>query len=400
MRIGIIATEFPPSLGGMQVMAWNLALALSERHELVVFTRKDHGVPSPSFETIAVLHGETERDIAELMKRNPGGDDIDVWLAMNAGYAALAGRLGKPMAVFCNGNDFLTPWVIGAPRLIDRLERMPHVWRYAEPLRRAWQRRALMNGLSRAKAVLPISENSRDLLVRRFGIAKDRPVVIHPGVEDRFFQPQPAPRPAKSGGPLKLLTVARLDARNRRKNVDGVLRAIALLGAEPDIRYTVVGEGADKPRLESLARDLGIADRVRFTGRLDQSDILAAYREADLFVLAAKASATDVEGFGIVYVEANASGVPVLCSRSGGAVDAVRHGETGILIENADPESIADGIRAFRDGRHAFDPVRIASHAENFRWRSVADKVEKTLLAIAGERSGLSAQRLNSMEAL
>jgi glycosyltransferase involved in cell wall biosynthesis len=192
MRIGIIATEFPPSLGGMQVMAWNLALALSERHELVVFTRKGHGIPSPSFETAAVLHGETDRDLAELTKQGPGGD-VDVWLAMNAGYAALAGRLGKPMAVFCNGNDFLTPWVIAAPRLIDRLERMPHVWRYAEPLRRAWRRRALMNGLSRAKAVLPISENSRDLLVRRFGIEKDRPIVIHPGVEDRFFQPRPAP---------------------------------------------------------------------------------------------------------------------------------------------------------------------------------------------------------------
>ena len=54
MRIGIIATEFPPSLGGMQVMAWNLALVLSERHELVVFTRKGHGIPSPSFETVPV----------------------------------------------------------------------------------------------------------------------------------------------------------------------------------------------------------------------------------------------------------------------------------------------------------------------------------------------------------
>ena len=200
-------------------------------------------MPSPSFETIAVLHGETERDIAELMKRNPGGDDIDVWLAMNAGYAALAGRLGKPMAVFCNGNDFLTPWVIGAPRLIDRLERMPHVWRYAEPFRQDWRRRVLRNGLSRAKALLPISENSRDLLVRRFGIERDRPIVIHPGVEDDFFQPRFfQPWPAGSDGPFRLLTVARLDARNRRKNVDGVLRAIALLREEMDIHYTVVGK--------------------------------------------------------------------------------------------------------------------------------------------------------------
>jgi glycosyltransferase involved in cell wall biosynthesis len=387
MRIGIIATEFPPSLGGMQVMALNLALTLSQRHEVVVFMRKGQDFPAPSFRTAPVLDGDIDRDIVELSKGDVSGD-VDVWLAMNAGYAALAGRLDKPMAVFCNGNDFLTPWVIGTPRLIDRLERMPHVWRYAERLRQAWRRRVLMNGLSRAEALFPISENSRDLLVRRFGIERNRPTVIHPGVEDDFFQPRFfQPRPAGSDGPLRLLTVARLDARNRRKNVDGVLRAIALLREEMDIQYTVVGEGADKARLEALAHDLGITDQVRFAGRLDKSGILVAYRDADLFVLAAKASATDVEGFGIVYVEANASGVPVLCSRRGGAVDAVRHGETGILIEEADPESIADGIRDFRDSSHTFDAARIASYAENFRWRSVADKVETTLLAIAEDRA-------------
>ena len=61
--------------------------------------------------TEAVLDGDIEQDI----QLDPPSRDVDVWLAMNAGYAALAGRLDKPMAVFCNGNDFLTPWVIGSP---------------------------------------------------------------------------------------------------------------------------------------------------------------------------------------------------------------------------------------------------------------------------------------------
>src|SRR3954452_1474656 len=101
MRIGIIATEFPPSLGGMQVMALNLALALSQGHEVVVFTRKGQDFPSPSFRTAPVLDGDIDRDIVELSKGDVSGD-VDVWLAMNAGYAALAGRLDKPMAAFCN----------------------------------------------------------------------------------------------------------------------------------------------------------------------------------------------------------------------------------------------------------------------------------------------------------
>lgn len=144
MKIGMISTEFPPAIGGMQVMAYNLALGLSRSHDLVVYTRRDQGFSSADLLTEPVLAGNVEQDIHTLRAA-----DVDVWLAMNAGYGALAGQLDKPMAVVCNGNDFLTPWVIGYPRQVDHLEGKPHVWRYAEPLGRrgaaafsAWDCRA------------------------------------------------------------------------------------------------------------------------------------------------------------------------------------------------------------------------------------------------------------------
>lgn len=373
MKIGMISTEFPPAIGGMQVMAFNLAQGLSRCHDLVVYTRRNQGIPAPGLVTAPVLAADIRYDLRPL-----AAADVDVWLAMNAGYGALAGRLPKPMAVVCNGNDFLTPWVIDYPHQIDLLEGKPHVWRYAHPLRQAWRRRVLGRGLSRAAAVLPISEHSRDLVVRRFGLDGDRTVILHPGVEDKFFQT----RTPAAAGVLRLLTVSRLDTHNRRKNVDGVLRAVAELGRGMDIRYTVVGDGNDRPRLEALAGELGIADAVRFTGKLDEAELLAAYREADLFVLAAQASETDVEGFGIVYIEAIAGGVPVLCSRSGGAVDAVRDGETGILIERSDTASIAEGIRRFQAARYSFDPARISAHAEKFRWGAAIDRVDAVLTSV------------------
>ena len=373
MKIGMISTEFPPAIGGMQVMAFNLAQGLSRRHDLVVYTRRNQGIPASGLATEPVLAADIRHDLRPL-----AAADVDVWLAMNAGYGALAGRLPKPMAVVCNGNDFLTPWVIDYPRQIDFLEGKPHVWRYAHPLRQAWRRRLLRRGLSRAAAVLPISEHSRDLAVRRFGLDGDRTVILHPGVEDRFFQT----RTPAAAGSLRLLTVSRLDIHNRRKNVDGVLRAVAELRRGMDIRYTVVGDGNDRPRLEALAGELGITDAVRFTGKLDEAELLAAYREADLFVLAGQASETDVEGFGIVYIEAIAGGVPVLCSRSGGAVDAVRDGETGILIERSDAASIAEGIRRFQAARSGFDPARISAHAEKFRWSAAIDRVDAVLASV------------------
>jgi len=86
MRIGIIAPEFPPSLGGMQVMALNLALELSKRHQVTAFTRRNQ-TPSPSsFKTTPLLEADVDRDAAGL-----GSANVDVWLAMNAGYSVLVG---------------------------------------------------------------------------------------------------------------------------------------------------------------------------------------------------------------------------------------------------------------------------------------------------------------------
>ena len=107
--------------------------------------------------------------------------------------------------------------------------------------------------------------------------------------------------------------MSRLSQYTRRKNVDGVLEALALLGREAEVCYTVVGDGDDRGRLENRARELGVERRVEFRGSLGQQELLEAYRRADLFVLASRASRSDVEGFGIVYLEAAASGVPSLC---------------------------------------------------------------------------------------
>jgi phosphatidylinositol alpha-1,6-mannosyltransferase len=371
MRIGIIATEFPPKSGGMQAEAINFAACLAQRHDVVVCTRIGNGFSHPAFRVESMLHGNVGRDRAAL--REIG---VDAWLAANAGYGALAGRLSAPMVVCCNGNDFLTPWVTPIPELIDRTERWPFIWRYGERLRQAWRRRVLGAGLSRAEAIFAISRNTRDLLVRRFGFGPDRVPVIHPGVEDRFFQP----RANRSGGAMECLTVAQLDSQSRHKNVDGVLRAITRLTPKLNICYTVFGDGDDRARLETLARNLGIADCVRFTGRRDSAEILKAYARADVFVLPVKASGVDVEGFGIVYVQANAGGVPVLAAQAGGAVDAMRDGEIGILIDEAEPDDIAQGIRRFAAERDRFDSDTIVAFAKGLRWPTVGAQVEALIL--------------------
>ena len=172
----------------------------------------------------------------------------------------------------------------------------------------------------------------------------DKITVIYRGVTDAFFRTEHSEQSEE----LRILTVTRLTTLTPRKNVEGCLMAIAALIDRTKIRYTIIGDGDDRERLVAFAEDLGIRRHVRFLGTQAPSDMLRCYREADLFLLAAKRSQRDVEGFGIAYVEAAAAGVPAICSAEGGATDAVLDGVSGIVIPDSTPEAIADGILTAR----------------------------------------------------
>jgi phosphatidylinositol alpha-1,6-mannosyltransferase len=160
------------------------------------------------------------------------------------------------------------------------------------------------------------------------------PSRFHPGVD-----PGPVRRKyGLDGGPW-LLTVARLDFH---KGIDTVIRALpAIRAAVPTVRYAVAGIGSRRGSLEALVSELGLGDAVRLLGFVPDDELPALYNAADLFVLASRRYDLLVEGFGIAIVEASASGLPVIASRSGGIPEAVREGETGFLVDPDDPAAVA-----------------------------------------------------------
>lgn len=134
-----------------------------------------------------------------------------------------------------------------------------------------------------------------------------------------------------------LLTVGRTDARERYKGHDRVIEAIPkLLARGHDLIYVIVGEGDDRERLEGLAGETGVAERVRFLGAMPPELLPETYRMADLFVMP-----STQEGFGIVFLEAMASGTPALGLNVAGARDALADGELGIVISEEDDLSAA-----------------------------------------------------------
>jgi phosphatidylinositol alpha-1,6-mannosyltransferase len=128
-----------------------------------------------------------------------------------------------------------------------------------------------------------------------------------------------------------LLTVGRIDSRERYKGHDRVIAAIPqLVAAGHDVVYLVVGEGDDRRRLEHRACEGGVADRVWFLGGVELPRLIEIYRAADLFVMPSTG-----EGFGIVFLEAMASGTPVLGLDIAGARDALAEGELGATVTDS-----------------------------------------------------------------
>jgi phosphatidyl-myo-inositol dimannoside synthase len=123
------------------------------------------------------------------------------------------------------------------------------------------------------------------------------------------------------------------------------MRALpAIRRAHPGTRYAIAGVGDRLPQLERLKQELNLGDAVRFLGAVPDDELPALYNAADLYVGVSRRHDLLAEGFGISLVEASACGLAVVGGRSGGVPDAVREGETGILVDPDDPSAVAAGV--------------------------------------------------------
>ena len=217
-----------------------------------------------------------------------------------------------------------------------------------------------------------VSESTREDLVRR-GLRAADIRVIRNGVElDRL---QPAETRYSSP------TIVYLGRLKRYKRVDLILQALARLRQRGiEMNMIVAGRGDARPALESTARDLGIGELVRFAGFVSEEDKAELLSRSWCHVIT-----SPKEGWGIVSMEASASGTPTIASDSPGLRETVRHGETGHLVPHGDVDALAAALGQFTRLENCDRLGRAArSMAEEHSWTRMADSFEELLLCLAG----------------
>ncbi|MGA7802286.1 MAG: glycosyltransferase family 4 protein [Gammaproteobacteria bacterium] len=370
MRVAVVAPEFPPELGGMQTYALEFAKELAGRgHNVTVFTRPhadgELELPGVDVRPELKLSRRSDRRLLSIYR-------FDVWHVMNAAYAWLALETGG-VVVSVHGNDFLRPYI---PMVRVKFKRYPWLWRAdasLDRLERRWNkwltRRLVNRALPRTTAILANSRYTERVLLEQYPRCKGRTSAAMVGVAGTFLEQPFSTQPVHDV--TRMITVCRLS--EARKNVDRVLLALAALKERYPFHYTVVGEGPLHAELESLSAELGLSDRVTFTGKVSDDALKEMLSESDLFVLASSVLPHSHEGFGIVYLEAAACGTPALAARQAGAAEAIEDGVSGYFVEEPTVDQLTRALGRFLGGEIAFDRAGCRNFARGFSWARVVD---------------------------
>jgi phosphatidylinositol alpha-1,6-mannosyltransferase len=243
-----------------------------------------------------------------------------------------------------------------------------------------WMTWAVLRG---AMGVIANSRSTACLLEEQWRLPAGRIRVLHPGVDIHRFVPAASDGSVRARlgwqGRHVVLTVGRLQ---ERKGHDRMIRALSKIrGAVPDVLYAIVGDGEERSRLGDLALREGVSSHVQFLGELAEDDLLHCYQQCDLFVLPNRQVGRDLEGFGIVLLEAQACGKPVMAGDSGGTAETMRVPETGHVVQCDDPGELARWtVKLLAD-----DALRACMGSAARRW--TVERFDRAQL-------GASAQRL------
>jgi phosphatidylinositol alpha-1,6-mannosyltransferase len=351
----IVTPTFPPAPGGIERLSFHLATGFQRLRVRVLALDHPDSAAFDAGQSFA---------LRRVHNQPAGGRRAITHLAVMTVREAIRSRPDAILSMHIRAS-LVPPLLRGIPTIqythAKEMTDQPRLARYA---------------LRSAASVIAVSAYTASLATR-CGAAPDRLHVIPPGTD-----PLSIVEVARARAPT-LITVSRLE--DRYKGHDVVLAAMPRIRAAiPDVRWSIVGDGSLRLELEARTRALGLGDAVTFHGALSDEDRDRALLRSHVFVMPSRVESADAagDGFGIVFLEASAHGLAVIAGWEGGALDAVRHERTGLLIDPNSPDAVADAAiallgdlpRAMAYGRAGIE------HAGAFTWPSIVERVENVIL--------------------
>jgi glycosyltransferase involved in cell wall biosynthesis len=377
MKIHVWVPDYVSSMGGVQTLSRFLVRALREclpDADLTVFSKNDRSVPDSAensatrFSTVGwwALPQRTAAFTVELfrcaMRERP-----DLIITTHVNFAPVAHWLQKlfgiPFIALGNGIEV---WEIPSAHL----------------------RRALRS----ADKLLAISEFTRQRMAEALGIPTSQIDLFSCTFDPEKFVPAPKPHYLLKRYGLRpdqpvILTIARLASYERRKGYDQILDSLSAVRRRfPGVRYILGGGGSDKERVVALIKKLHIHDNVILPGYIADHELCGHYNLCDVFAMP-----STQEGFGIVFLEALACGKPVIAGNKDGAVDALRNGELGVLVDPDDMTLISNVLCFILGNRHShrllYNPEELRRRAiQGFGPKQFAEKLKMYLEKVLANR--------------
>jgi phosphatidyl-myo-inositol dimannoside synthase len=343
----LVTNDFPPKDGGIQVYLWELWRRLEPGSFTVLTASSDPDAPSFD-EKLRALGHEVCRTRAPVLFPTP-------YLARS--IKQIVSQTAVDLVVI----DPVFPLGFLGPSLGIPYALVVHGAETSVPGRIPALSRAMRAVISRARLAICAGEYPASEVRRICGEEAPPVVVVPPGVDTGRFRPCDPDERSKARHGLALpndaLVVSSVSRLVPRKGMDALIEAAAGLAPSfPDLHLVIGGDGRDRARLSRLASARNAP--VVFLGRVDDETLPHLYAAADVFAMACRDRwlGLEQEGFGIVFLEAASCGVPQVAGRSGGSVDAVVDGETGIVVDDpADPGDVAVALRTLLsdpDARH------------------------------------------------
>ncbi|MFM9591364.1 glycosyltransferase family 4 protein [Streptomyces scabiei] len=375
----IVTNDFPPRPGGIQAFLHNMALRLDPEQVVVyasTWKRSREGVRATA-DFDAEQPFTVVRDRTTMLLPTPAVTRRAVSLLREHGCTSVWFGAAAPLGL-------MAPALrrAGARRLVATTHGHEAGWAQLPAARQLLRRIG-----ESTDTITYLGEYTRSRIAAALTPdAAGRMVQLPPGVDEKTFHPgsggaEVRARLGLTDRPV-VVCVSRLVPR---KGQDTLIRAMpGILAKEPETVLLVVGGGPYEKELRRLADETGVGGAVRFTGAVPWAELPAHYGAGDVFAMPCRTrrGGLDVEGLGIVYLEASATGLPVVAGDSGGAPDAVLDGETGWVVRGGSPEEAADRVTTLLGDRELRERMGQRGREwveEKWRWDLLAENL-KTLL--------------------